>query len=93
MVYKIFYWKDNPTFEYRFKNKEWQKRKKGSNEQWYRIAESSQNLLTDKYKPKSNLRPFWNISATTKLAVGIIVLGVGYYIYKGNINSNVNGLR
>ena len=85
MIYKKFYWADNPTFEYRYYQKRWQKRTKNSNEKWYDIAESSQPLLNDKYKPKSILRPFWNYSQTAKIGMAVAFAGVVYFLYKKNL--------
>ena len=92
-MYKIFYLKGNPNFEYRFKGGTWEKRPIASSEMWYKVDSKGQGVLNDSHKPKKGLKPFWNYSNTLKIGVAVGVLGIGLYLYQGRLKTKMNELR
>jgi len=92
-MYKIFYLKENPNFEYRYKGSSWEKRPKGSSDMWYKVDSKGQGVLNNLHKPKKGLKPFWNYSKTLKIGVIVGVLGIGLYLYKGRLKTKINELR
>lgn len=91
-MYKIFYLKGNPNFEYRYKGGSWEKRPIGSSEMWYKVNSSGQGVLNNSHKPKG-FKPFWNYSNLTKISVAVGVLGIGLYLYTGRLKPKINELR
>jgi hypothetical protein len=92
-MYKIFYLKGNPNFEYRFKGGSWEKRPIASSEKFYKVNSNGQGVLNESHKPKKGLKPFWYLSNTTKIGVAVGVVAIGLYLYKGRLKTKINELR
>jgi hypothetical protein len=78
-MYKTLYLKENPDFEYQKRGKNWFKRKKGSNADFYAVNENGQIVLNKLYA--KNLFFFYS----TNFKVGVILsLGILAYYLKTN---------
>ena len=77
IFYKKLSYPDNPNAEYQRRKGVWYKRKKGSNEQWYRVQDDQVKWLNSYYEKKGKMY-FFN---DTFIIGAVIGLGLGYYIY------------
>jgi hypothetical protein len=91
-MYKIFYIKGNPNFEYRYVKGSWQKRAIGTADAWFRADANGQDVLNKALKPKK-FNPLWNYSGKVKAGIVVGVLGVGLYLYSSRFKTAINGLR
>jgi hypothetical protein len=78
-IYQTLYNSDNKNAEYQKRGKTWYKRKKGSDEKWYKVDSQYFANLNSKYKDAPFL---YNYTTTAKVgAAALLVLGV-YFTYK-----------
>jgi hypothetical protein len=78
MLYKIFAYPDNPTFEYQYKDGNWFRRKRGSTDEFTVLDKNGQKILNAYFKKKGFL---FNISTTAKLTALVGILVGGTYLY------------
>jgi hypothetical protein len=79
-LYRTLYFKDNPDAEYQYRGiGRWYKRKKDSNQEWYKVDREQQKYLQSYFKDSGR---FFNYSTTAKLGALLIVGVVSYYVIK-----------
>ena len=79
MIYKIFNFPDNPTYEYQYKKGNWYKRKQGSKDKFYVVDKEGQKKLNNYFNTKSML---FNYSTGVKVVGGLSLLIIAYTVYK-----------
>ena len=79
MIYKIFQFPDNPTYDYQYKNGNWYKRKKGSKDDFYVVDKDGQKKLNEYFNKKGFL---FSYSTGVKVISGLSLLIIAYSIYK-----------
>ena len=78
MIYKTFQYPENPEYNYKFKNGNWYKRKKGSKSDYYVVDADGQKKLNAYFTDKGM---FFNYSLGLKALVGVSALVIGYSIF------------
>lgn len=76
-IYKTLYNKDNQNAEYQKRGKTWYKRKKGSDEKWYKVEEKYFDGLN-----KQHSGFLFNYNTTSKITAGVLLAFVVYKIVK-----------
>ena len=79
MIYQTLYYPDNPTFEYQKRRNGWVRRKKGTKEDWYAVAPTSNSVL-DTYFAKARFGYQYSALAKTG-AIALLLVG-SYFIVK-----------
>lgn len=75
-LYQTLYFKDNPDAEYQYRGLgKWYKRKKGSNQKWYKVDASQIDNLKRAFAGNGR---FFNYSTAAKVG-GIVVLAATLY--------------
>lgn len=78
MIYKVFAYPDNPTYDYQYKNGSWFKRKKNSNDDYAVVNKDGQVILNKYFTKKGFLFGY----SGTIIAIGaVLLIGGGYYAY------------
>jgi hypothetical protein len=76
-IYKTLYNKDNKNAEYQKRGKTWYKRKKGSDEKWYKVEEKYFDSLN-----KQHSGFLHNYSTFAKISAGTILAFIVYKIVR-----------
>jgi len=78
-IYQTLYNSDNKNAEYQKRGKTWYKRKKGSDEKWYKVDSQYFSNLNAKYKDAPFL---YNYTTTAKVGAAALLVLAGYITYK-----------
>jgi hypothetical protein len=79
-LYKTLYYKDNPDAEYQYRGiGKWYKRKKGSDQKWYKVDSDQIKYLQSYFKNNGH---FFNYSATAKIGGIVVLVATLYFVNK-----------
>jgi hypothetical protein len=76
-IYKTLYNKENKNAEYQKRGKTWYKRKKGSNEKWYKVEQKYFDGLNSQ---QSGF--LYNYSTAPKIVAGTLLAFIVYKVVK-----------
>ena len=79
-LYKTLYFKDNPDAEYQYRGiGKWYKRKKGSDQKWYKVDSDQIKYLQNYFKDNGR---FFNYSTVAKVGGLLVLLTTAVVVYK-----------